>query len=136
MQYCGETTQNQLCLFGYEKIELLQQRSLITRAIEYRRTQENLPKDFSLQSFPRRESQFHIDVERTQGGGAVSYLMKYALQAPSQQEVETMTQTERQRDHHPEFPPMVNFEVIYAFTIEQKAWAQMKQHGVFLNTGM
>jgi len=84
------------CRFGYDENSIVSNTYIdeTSNRVVYRRREEEDLKVVPYNPRLTKEFKAHINVERTQGGGAVAYLMKYAFKPPKPTEVRIQSQTE------------------------------------------
>lgn len=137
---CGRTRFWQ-CRFGYDTNDVSPETLLYKtciRRIDTQKSQEGsnvVPKHRCL----RREYLVPIKVERTQGGGSVAHLMKYAFKQQSMQNVQlsqdnNLRQTGLQKNLQIHQIPLDTASAMTVFYVCQLEWEkQWKQHENFLS---
>lgn len=95
--YCRGRTSNSQCRFGYDDMVVTQETYIdpTCNRVVYRRRSEQDLKVVPYNADLTRRYRAHINVERTQGGGAIAYLMKYAFKPPKPTDVRVDTREER-----------------------------------------
>ncbi|KAI0558603.1 hypothetical protein FGB62_199g01 [Gracilaria domingensis] len=98
--YCRGRTRNGHCRFGYDHMDVVPETTIddLTNRVSYRRRTEEDLKVVPYNPDLTRKYKAHINVERTQGGRAVAYLMKYAFKPGKEHDVFITSRESRRTD--------------------------------------
>ena len=99
--YCRRRSGDISCRFGYDLNKVIRATfidEVTNRVVNGRRMEEDLK---AVPYNPALTKMFwaQINVERTQGGGALEYLMKYSFKPPAPKEVRIQTRDDTRTEH-------------------------------------